>query len=271
MEKEIAQFDVRGRKVRELRGGEGTPLLYLHGAGAENEMWFPFLDSLAQKYELHAPSHPGFLGSEGIEDMRIVSDIAAHYADYIDAKGWDAVAVAGLSFGGWIAAELAARFPEKVKKLILIDAVGIWLPDDPITDIFAIDIARFPDRMRSALFADPNGELAMMAFPTLPEGQEIPDLPDEEILKSMNHMAALAKFSWNPLLHNPRLPAFLHHVQAQTLVIWGKHDRLVSPAYAEEYARLIPNATIEIFEKAGHLPPLETPDLFVEKVAQFLG
>ncbi len=271
MEKEIAHFEVRGRKVRELRGGDGAPLLYLHGAGAENEFWLPFADALAERYAFHAPSHPGFLDSDGLDEMRLVADIAAHYADYIDAKGWDRVAVAGLSFGGWIAAELAARYPEKVAKLVLVDAVGIWIHDDPIVDLFAIDVARFPERMRRLLFADPKGALPMMAFPDAAEGGDLPDLPDEEILKQMNHMAAVAKFSWNPLLHNPRLPGLLHRISAETLIIWGKHDGLVSTAYAKAYGKLIPNSRVEIIDSAGHLPPLETPDLFIEKVAKFVG
>ena len=120
MFKEITHIDVGGQRIRELRGGAGRPLLYLHSAGAENEMWVPFLDGLAEKYELHSPSHPGFLGSEGLDQIKVIGDLADFYLDYIRAQGWQSVNVVGLSFGGWIAAELAARHPASVNHLVLL-------------------------------------------------------------------------------------------------------------------------------------------------------
>lgn len=276
MDREISTIEIRGKKIRVLRGGpdnpaKAEPLLYLHGAAMENEFWLPFLSALADRYELHAPSHPGFLDSEGIDDITSIDGFVDHYRDYIDAMGWKSVNIVGLSFGGWIAAELATRHPSLVKNLVLVDAAGIWIKDRPITDVFAIDAFAHPERVRNILFADPGSALAMMAFPDpgLDGKPRFP--PDEVLLKTIKAFAALAKVSWNPLLHNPELEKRLHRIEAKTLIVWGEQDGLVPVAYGEKYARLIPAARLQLVDGAGHLPPLEQPERFVTALRDFLG
>ena len=143
---------VRGHEVYELRGGTGRPLLYLHSAMGEVD-WLPHLVALSERYELHIPAHPGFKSSIGIEHIRDIEDMAYHYLAYLDGKGWDAVDIVGLSLGGWIAAEIAARWPERVSKLVLTDAVGVWIPDRPIADIFATRFDQ-PEKLVNLFFYD---------------------------------------------------------------------------------------------------------------------
>ena len=230
-----------------------------------------FLDGLAEKYELHSPSHPGFLGSEGLDQIKVIGDLADFYLDYIRAQGWQSVNVVGLSFGGWIAAELAARHPASVNHLVLTNAVGIWIEEQPITDIFAIDVRFYPERMRKIMFSDPESPLAMMAFPPPDENGNPPTLTDEQLLRLYENQAAFAKVAWNPLMHNPRLASKLRHVTAETLVLWGEDDGLVPPVYGERYAHLIPEASFKTLPGCGHVPPLERPEVFVRAVVDFLG
>jgi pimeloyl-ACP methyl ester carboxylesterase len=264
MEPTTIEVEVLGRRIHEARGGEGEPLLYLHSAMGE-AMWIPHLQRLAKRYELHAPAHPGFLGSEGIEEIRDIEDLVVHYLAYIDRMGWASVHVLGLSLGGWIAAEIAARYPERVKKLVLTSAVGIWIPEQPIADIFAID-SRFPERLNRLLFHDPDCVAAQM----MPSPGDV-NLPEEVLVNIMNAFAATAKIGWNPLLHDPRLESLLPRVQAQTLVLWGASDRIVPVDYGRKFARLIPNSRLEIIPECGHLIPLEKPPEFHEAVTRFLG
>ena len=126
MEQTTTEIEVLGRRIHEIRGGEGEPLLYLHSAMGE-AMWIPHLAELAGRYELHAPAHPGFLTSQGIDQIRDIEDLVVHYLAYMDRMGWKSVNVLGLSLGGWIAAEIATRYPERVAKLVLVSSVGIWM------------------------------------------------------------------------------------------------------------------------------------------------
>jgi pimeloyl-ACP methyl ester carboxylesterase len=262
---EITRFEVLGRGLHVLRGGEGPPLLYLHSAGGE-ALPLPHLEGLARRHGLHAPAHPGFLSSEGIESIRSVEDYVFHYLAYLDAMGWASVDVVGLSLGGWIAAELAARYPERVSRLVLVDAVGIWIREKPIADLFALD-TRFPERIQALLFHDPDHPMAqLMRAPAQGE-----DLPEETIANFMNAMAATAKVGWNPLLHDPALEGLLHRVTARTLCLWGASDRVVPPEYGEKYAKLIPGAELRVVPECGHMLPFEKSAEFVAAVNGFLA
>ena len=264
MENTTTTVELLGRKIHEIRGGEGRPLLYLHSAMGE-AAWLPHLSALARGRELHAPAHPGFLGSTGIDEIRDIEDMVDHYDSYLDAMGWESVDVIGLSLGGWIAAELAARFPHRVARLVLADACGIWVREKPIADIFAID-TRFPERLRNLLFHDP--ECPVAKWMVLPGNVE---LPEEMLINIMNAFAATAKIGWNPLLHDPRLEHRLHRVSAKTLCLWGQHDRVVPLEYGEKYAKLIPGARLEVIPECGHLAPLEKTEAWVSAVKAFLG
>jgi pimeloyl-ACP methyl ester carboxylesterase len=264
VEQTVGQVEILGRKIHEIRGGEGRPLLYLHSAMGE-AMWVPHLQRLAERYELHAPAHPGFLTSEGLDQVRDMEDLVAHYLAYMDLKGWKSVDVLGMSFGGWIAAELAARYPERVSRLVLVDAVGIWIKEKPIADFFAVD-TRFPERIQRLLFHDPNCPAAQV----MPKPGDM-TLDEGTLVMMMNAFTAVAKIGWNPLLHDPRLESLLPRVTAKTLVVWGESDRLCPVDYAHKYARLIPGAKLAIIPECGHLPPLEKPDEFHAAVTEFLG
>ena len=264
MEQTITEVEVLGRKIHEIRGGEGEPLLYLHSAMGE-AMWLPHLQALAERYEVHGPAHPGFLTSQGIEDIHDIEDVVLHYLAYLDRMGWRTVNVLGLSLGGWIAAELAARHPDRVGKLVLASAVGIWIREKPIADIFAVD-SRFPERFQKLLFHDPNCPAAQM----MPSPGDM-TLGDDMLVNIMNAFAATAKIGWNPLLHDPRLESMLPQVRAKTLVLWGAGDRIVAVDYGKKFARLIPGARLEVIPECGHLIPLEKPAEFHRAVTEFLG
>jgi pimeloyl-ACP methyl ester carboxylesterase len=262
MENTVTEVRVLGRRIHEIRGGSGRPLLYLHSAMGEAQ-WVPHLTALAAHYELHAPAHPGFLTSEGIGEIRDIEDVVHHYLAYLDAMGWASVDVVGLSLGGWIGAEIAARYPERVSRLVLASAVGIWVPERPIADIFALD-TRFPERLRDLLFHDTSCLAAQMV------GLPMNDIPDELLADVFNGFAATAKIGWNPLLHDPRLASLLGRVTASTLCLWGANDRVVPVVYGETFARLIPGATLTVIPECGHMIPLEKPEAFVRAVVGFL-
>jgi pimeloyl-ACP methyl ester carboxylesterase len=258
------QMTIQGRSIRGIRGGSGRPLLYLHSAMGE-VMWLPHLFALTNHVDLVVPAHPGFLESEGLDTIRDMEDLVFHYLEFFDQMGWESVDVVGYSLGGWIAAEIASRYPERISKLVLASSVGIWLHEDPIHDIFVMDI-RFPERIIELNFHDLESPMAQMLRMQLG-----PNTPEQMIINSLKAMAATAKLGWNPLLHNPRLAARLGRITCPTLCLWGEHDRIVSPAYATEFARRIPNAEVRLIAEAGHMACMERADEWVEAVTGFLA
>ncbi len=242
----------------------GSPLLYLHSASGESFEWMELLNGLAEHHELHAPLHPGFFGSEGIEEIRDIEDLVFHYLAFIDERGWEQVDVMGCSLGGWIALELAARYPERVGRLVAVDAAGIRLPDVPMADMFKLQIGQ-EDEARALLFHDPSHPMAELVIPTF-EG-----IDDETLAAFVSAMAATAKVSWNPYLHDPRLERLLPNVSADTLIVWGDDDRLIPPAYGERLAELIPSARLEIVPECGHLVWFEKPQELLALALEHLG
>ena len=261
---ELQGTEVRGHTIQVAVGGDGPPLLYLHSAAGESYVWLDLLNGLAAHHEVHAPLHPGFFGSEGVEDVHGIEDLVYHYLAFLDGRGWERVDVMGCSLGGWIALEIAARYPERVGRLVLAASAGIRLPDVPMQDMFRLQLGQ-EDQARALLFHDPSHPMAQLVVPTF-EG-----IDDETLAAFVSAMAATARVAWNPYLHDPRLEGLLGRVTAETLVVWGQDDRLIPPAYGERLAELIPNARLELVPECGHLIWFERPAQLLEAALAHLG
>jgi pimeloyl-ACP methyl ester carboxylesterase len=259
---EKRMVDVAGKQIRLLVGGRGPAVLYLHSASADVE-WLEAHERLAVTFTVYLPAHPGFSDSTGLDEVDDIFDLVLHYADLQDACGLRGAAVVGTSFGGWIAAELAALYPERVGRLVLTDAFGLWLDAHPIAEIFGTT----PPELAQKMFHDQGHPIAalMHAFTTLAA------VPEEIALPQMKVMEAVAKVGWNPYLHDPKLAPRLRRVTTPTLVVWGKQDGITPLPYAERYAQLIPGARVAVIDRCGHLPPLERPDEFARIVGEFLA
>jgi pimeloyl-ACP methyl ester carboxylesterase len=249
---------VNGRPTVLLHAGEGTPFVYLHSTLGESFQWLPFYQAWAKQFRVLVPTHPGFGQSGGFDDIDTVADMAFHYVELFDALGLEQVVLGGVSLGGWIAAEFAVRWPERVKRLWLADAPGLWVKEEPPGDLFRV----LQDRpaLRRLLFHDPDSYMAKLV---------IQDDPDEErLLAAYQNMTALARLVWERP-YDPKLARRLHRVRCPTLLLWGAHDRLVPPAYGEEYRKHLPQAELKILPECGHLPMFEREAEFVGLVAKF--
>ena len=247
-----------------LRGGQGAPLMYLHAAGGLQE-GSPWLTALAQHYTVYAPLHPGWGPSTGLEHLDDVRDLATYYLDLLDALGLERVALVGHSFGGMVAAEVAAQCGSYVDKLVLVAPVGLWREDAPVADIFTMS----PRELVEAAVADPTGPLAQqLVRQQQPEDQErLATL----MLDRIQSLAAAGKFLWP--IPDKGLKKRLHRIKAPTLLLWGTADRLVPPVYAEEFRARLVNAPVQVqlVDGAGHLLPLEQTETFVQAVREFIG
>src|SRR5690349_17879424 len=114
------------RNLEILRCGSGPPLLILHGPSPYRRD-LPFIDGLCEWATVIAPSHPGFGASPRTEHVDSVYDLVHLYQALIDQLPFERISLMGLSFGGWLAAEIAVNRPPKLDRLILVDAVGIKL------------------------------------------------------------------------------------------------------------------------------------------------
>jgi pimeloyl-ACP methyl ester carboxylesterase len=245
-----------GGRVHVLRGGQGAPLLFLHAAGGAGQ-WLEFHDLLAHRFEVIAPDHPGFGGSDDLPEIDSMDDLVYHYLDVIERLGLDRPHVVGASFGGWVAAELAVHSPDAIGSLVLLSAAGLRIPEHPVADLFLMT----PDQLVATLFLDPAKGAA--AFP--------PDPDVDTILALYRDFSALARFSWVPFLNNPKLEGRLRRITAPTLVAWPSQDKLIPIEHGHRYAERIPNAELSVVEGCGHAMYFELPEKFAELTTDFLA
>src|SRR5919197_3923087 len=142
---------VGGIKVHTLIGGRCDPLLVLHGAGGSSG-WRRWHASLAERYTVYAPSHPGFDLSDSADWMESVRDLACFYLWFLDVVGLPRVHLLGTSIGGWTAAELAVMNPHVIDKLVLGAPTGLKPDEGEILDIFYYPV----ERLQEFLFHDPS-------------------------------------------------------------------------------------------------------------------
>jgi pimeloyl-ACP methyl ester carboxylesterase len=255
----LEMIDVAGRKTQMHHGGEGPALVYLHSALGET-LWLPFLEQWSKQFEVFAPAHPGFAKSEGFDRIDSIEDMAFHYVEFFDALGLDKVNLGGVSLGGWIAAEFACRWPERVSHLWLANAPGLWIDHQPYFDLYrySMDIPK----LREVVFHDPTSYQAKMIL------KDRHELNEETLLAIYQNSTVLARLVWERP-YDPKLPERLHRISCPTLVLHGASDRLVPPAYGELYHRLIPGSKLHIFPECGHLPMFEKEAEFVGVIARF--
>jgi len=246
-------------KVHVVIGGRGEPLVVLHGAGG-NRGWRRWMTAVAAHYTVYAPTHPGFGRSDAAEWMESIEDLARFYLWFLDVLGLSRVHLLGHSIGGWTAAELATMCPGAIDRLVLVSPTGLKPDEGEIRDIFF----HSPEELLRYNVHDSS---------TVPEWDELfgrkPGLAEVEI--ALRNREQTARLTWKPYMFNPRLPRFLPRVTNPTLIVWGREDQIVPVICGEQYRRLLPQATLRVLERCGHLPPIEQPDVFAKLVLDFLG
>ena len=261
---------VRGRKVGLIEAGSDEPLVYLHGIAdihGAAEKFEPFHLRLAQAARVIAPAHPGCAGSDELPACSI-DDVVFHYLEVLDALGLKRFDLVGHCVGGWIAAELAVRHPERIGKLVLIGACGLFVSGAPIGDIF---MHSQPERgvdygsLRSLYFSAADAPEALRFFPDGRAGIET-----EMRRYQMLRFSSFVGFR-PPYFYHRELRERLHRAAMPALVIWGKHDAMVPRVHGEAYSAELPEAkALQLVAGAGHAAPLEAPQATADLVVGFL-
>ena len=232
---------VDGAKLHFRRAGSGEPVILIHGLSASSRWWSRNIDALAERFEVFVIDLLGFGGSRGTRPF-VLTESAELLARWMGTIGIERAHIVGHSMGGYIAAQLAAEHPERVTRLVLVDA-AVPLPREGRLQHAAHlgrEMRYTPPRFLHLLATD-----AILAGP-------------RTIWSAANQIISAD------------LEADLEKITAPVLIVWGERDPLIPPSIGNRLAELIPGAQHVTIANCGHKPMLERPDEFNAVVIEFL-
>jgi pimeloyl-ACP methyl ester carboxylesterase len=268
---------IDGRPVNVIEIGEGPPLLLVHGHAGCWQNWLENVPYFAESRRVIVPDLPGF----GWSPMPTGEISITSYARVLDAicdqLEIDAAAVVGNSMGGFVAAEMAIRFPQRVERLGLIAAAGLSRHYMRIP-ISVMAKPRAAGKLLFRLFAAPYDRATKMAVRRRLRRFALWTVVRDPTRISPPMAAYLIAGSGKP----GAVPASIAlatydfrdrvgEIACPTLVLWGENDFVIAAGAADRYERLIPNSRKVVLPDTGHLPMVERPAQFNAILEEFLA
>jgi pimeloyl-ACP methyl ester carboxylesterase len=265
---ETKQLEIYGQKIHYVEVGAATnpKVILVHGLGGDTSNWAPTIPALAAKYHVFALDQIGF----GKSDKPVMNYRVATLVEFLNAfykkLNIEKATLVGNSLGGWTAALFARTHPEKVDKLVLVDAAGYspkrWGGPEFTNEMFPLlNPATVADLKRTfnlifynkAMMSDMAVEMAFANKLKRGDGHTI--------------NAFIASFIRGEDLLDDKVKT----IKAPTLVLWGREDGLTPLAIGEAFAKDIPGAQLVVIEKCGHVPQLEKAAEFNAALLKFLA
>lgn len=221
--------------------GEGKPLVLLHGLSGSGRWWVKNIRPLAEDFRVYVVDLVGFGRSRG--QPFLLRESSRILQDWLDDLGVDEFSIAGHSMGGFVAADLAARIPGRVDRLILVDAAAVPIGRSLIREAFGLV---------EALRYLPFDFLPVLAADALRAGPVTLARAIHDIMRA-------------------DMTADLSKIEADTMIIWGEHDTLMPLEMGERLRAALPQARFEMIQGAGHNPMWDRPEEFNRLVRDFLN
>ena len=257
--KEITVF---GQKIHYVEAGTGPTVILLHGLGGSTQVWQLNIAALAEKYHVVVPDQIGF----GKSDKPLVNYRIRTYVDFLDQfckqLKIERASLVGNSMGGWIATAFTAAFPDRVDKLVLVDAAGYRPPKDLDTRTFyglnpttreGMKVLVAKIFYNKLFLTDAAIDQAITARLAAGDGYTINSIT-ESIIRGEDFLDDTVKTIKRP-----------------TLLIWGRQDGLVPVAEGERFNKDIAGSKLIVFDQCGHMPQIEKAAEFNAAVIKFLG
>jgi pimeloyl-ACP methyl ester carboxylesterase len=276
-------IEVDGTPVNTIALGEGPPLVFVHGLSGSWPNWLEQLPVFAGRSSIGnrrviAMDLPGFGHSPMPHERITISGYARTLDGLLRALGVDEpAALVGNSMGGFVAAELAIAFPQRVERLVLVSAAGLSTYNHPGATR-ALPTIRRAERIVAAYA----GWVAAHADATTRR----PGLRNAALGLVNAHPGRLPAAVAAEQIRGAGKPGFaqaleanlnydfshrLQEIACPTLIVWGDRDRVITPRDADRFAQLIPGSRKVVFEDTGHMAMLERPAAFNSLLGDFLA
>jgi len=266
---QIRFAQARGVTTRILDAGTGAPLIFLHGMGGHLEAYSRNVRSHAVHFRVLAPDFIGHGFSDKPDLAYEIPAYSGHILDLMDSMGLDKANFSGASLGGWVAAWIAARFPERVNKLVLNTAGGFDIDQSVMERIKRLSMESVTNPTRDSV--KKRLELIMAHPQSVTE--ELVDIrfqiySQPGMMRTMENIMCLE--SKEVRLRNLLAPELLRKITAPTLVIWTTKDPIFPVEVGRRFTQYIPDCRFALMEDCGHWPQFEKADEFNRVHLEFL-
>jgi pimeloyl-ACP methyl ester carboxylesterase len=276
--------------VHQTHGGQGRPVLFIHGLGSSGYMEWRFnLEPLAARHRVYAPDLPGYGRTEKPRVRYTIRYFADFIQRYMESRDLHSAAIVGASLGGRIALEVALETPQLVRRLVLVNALGLGLPRPQVAQMAygLVTVPRVGEAVmrltRSALRWAPPRTIRRVAGRFANSSTDLEKVIDDTYLQNLREMYEADGFhnaylsTVRSLVHPRALFRGQHDVSARlgelkvpVHLIWGADDPLFPVSHATRAHAAIPDCRLTIIEGAGHTPQAERPDEFNRALLSFL-
>ena len=271
----LRQVEIDGRAVNyvDIGAGDREPIVFVHGLGGQWQNWLENLPRAAQERRVIALDLPGFGLSAMPREPIAISSYGRTVEALIDRLGLGRVDVVGNSMGGYIGAEVAIQFPQRVDQLLLVSAAGISSADLAHAPIMVLGrvaaaIATHTAAQDRKLAGRPKSRHLALELVARHPSRLKPDLAYEGFFKGTGKPgftdALRASLDYD---FRDRLP----DIGVPTLIVWGEKDSIIPVKDANEFERLIPDSRKVVMKDTGHIAMAERPETFNELMMEFLA
>ncbi len=275
-------------RIHHMHGGRGSPVLFIHGLGSSGYIEWRFnLDAAAEGHRVFAPDLPGFGRSEKPRARYGVPYFTRFIQRYMQARGLRTAAVVGTSLGGRIALELALDKPERVSKLVLVNALGFGRPKVHVS-YGLVTIPRLGEAVmnvaRDALHWVPSQMIRRVAGRLSGASHDLKRTMDDAYLENLRELYAAEGYhdaylatvrslvTPKALFGGPHdVTDRLSELKMPVQLIWGADDPLFPVAHATRAHSMIKGSKLAVIEGAGHTPQAERPEEFNRVLRRFLA
>jgi pimeloyl-ACP methyl ester carboxylesterase len=274
-------------RVHHTHGGRGSPVLFIHGLGSSGYMEWRFnLEATADRHRVFAPDLPGFGRSEKPRARYGIPYFTRFIERYMEERGLRSAVVVGASLGGRIALELALESPRLVRKLVLVNALGLGRPNVHVS-YGLVTIPRVGEALmnvaRGALRWAPSQTIRRVAARYAGSSSDLTRTMDDAYLDNLRELYAAEGYH-NAYLATVRslvtpkaifggqhdMTTRLNELKVPVQLIWGADDPLFPVAHAARAHSLIERSRLTVIEGAGHTPQAERPEEFNRVLHAFL-
>ena len=261
-------IEIDGQAIHYREAGKGAPILLLHDEGSSMHTWQHWCDSLSGKYTVYCVDLPGFgLTGPNLRGSYSAFMYASFLEHFTDTLGLEKFTLAGVGLGAQIAWFFAAEHPERLDKLILMDAKGY----EKTGPSWLTVMAQTPLVNRVMWQITPRAFFKLMLQEIYADDRLITDSLVQRHFDLALRPGNRKAFTDRASVRDNRPPSdFIEKIKTPTLLLWGAEDAIISTSYAYEFHRHIRGSLIKIYQNTGHWPQEENGAESAADVKAFL-